>query len=298
LRRCRRCLLAVLALVLVVGFASSCSEENGETETETESWQPCERSAGAVPHATGPKNVVLRIGERGGFPPPPVMPDPLPDLTLYGDRRLIGIDPATADRLVPGLAERRLTNVEVRKLLHDAEAACLLEFDSTLELPETYDVPGIGFEVNAGSTTHLTYAVGLGWSEMDANVPDDQKAQRAALIDFMNEGMALLDSGTPIPTDRLGVFYTEVDAPPTPSDWPTVLWPPDRPLATFGKASPEGYPEVHCAIATGEDAQALLAVVEDRSWSQLPYWLEGRTWYNLELRPMLPDEKDCVALVA
>ncbi|MEW6059084.1 MAG: hypothetical protein AB1551_02905 [Actinomycetota bacterium] len=292
----RRYLPVLLVLGLVVGLAGSCSDEDGDSESE--GWQPCEPSSEAVLYPKGPKNVVLRVGQRGGFPPPAYMPDPLPVLTLYGDGRMIGIDESTADQLVPGLAERQLTERELNKLLHGAEVACLLEFDSTLELPETYDVPGVAFEVNTGSTTHLTYAVGLGWSEMDPNVPDDQREQRAALIGFMDDALALLEGATPIPTDRLGVFLSRDDAPPTPSDWPQVGWPLDRPLADFGQASPEAYPEVHCAIATGKDAKALLAVLEGLPPDQAPYWLEGRSWYHVELRPMLPDEGDCAALVA
>jgi len=294
----RRYWLVALVLVLVVGLAGSCSEGDGDTDTETESWQPCERSVGAVPHATGAKNVVLRIDQRGGLPPPAFMPDSLPYLTLYGDGRLMGIDETTADRLVPGLAERRLTNMEVRKLLHDAEAACLLERDAVLDLPETYDVPGIAFEVNIGTDSHRTFAIGLGWSVMDPNVPDDQKEQRAALIDFMNDGLALLEGATPIPKVRLGVFFSKADVPPTPSDSPQVTWPLDQSLADFGQASPEAYPEVHCAVATGRDAKALLAVVEGMPSGQLPYWRDGKSLYQLELRPMLPDERDCAPLVA
>ena len=44
------------------------------------------------------------------------MPDSIPDLTLYGDGWLLGIDGATAGQLVPGLAGRQLTEDEVARL--------------------------------------------------------------------------------------------------------------------------------------------------------------------------------------
>jgi hypothetical protein len=116
----------------------------------------------------------------------------------------------------------------------------------------------------------------------------------------MDGAFKLLDGGAAIPirTERLGVFFSKADGPPTQSDWPTVTWPLEEPLAKFGQASPEAYPEVHCTVAEGKDVQALFAVVEGMPSGQNPYWQDGKSWYQLELRPMLPDETDCVALVA
>ena len=292
----RRYLLIAVALVLVAVFVGFCSRGNDERG----GWQPCKRSPEAVPHATGPTDIVLQIDQRGGLPPPSFMPDSIPDLTLYGDRRLIGTDAATAGQLVPGLAGRQLTEDEVQALLHNAEVACLLQRDASLDLPGVYDVPGISFEANTGSASHLTFAIGLGWSEMDANVPADQEVQRAALIDLMDGAFKLLDddAATPLKTERLGVFFSKADGSPTQSDWPTVTWPLKESLAKFGQASPEAYPDVHCTIAEGKDVQALLAVVEGMPSGQNPYWQDGKSWYQLILRPMLPDETDCVALVA
>jgi hypothetical protein len=163
----RRYLLIAVALVLVAIFVGFCSRGNDERG----GWQPCERSPEAIPHASGATDVVLRIDQSGGLPPPSFMPDSIPDLTLYGDGRLIGTDAATAGQLVPGLAGRQLTEDEVQALLHNAEAACLLQRDASLDLPGVYDVPGISFEANTGSASHQTFAIGLGWSEMDPNVP-------------------------------------------------------------------------------------------------------------------------------
>jgi len=291
----RRYLLIAFALVLVAIFVGFCSRGNNERG----GWQPCKRSPDAIPHASGATDVVLRIDESGGLPPPSFMPDPIPHLTLYGDGRLIGIDAATAAGLVPGLAGRQLTEDEVQTLLHNAEAACVLQRDASLDLPGAFDVPGVTFESNTGSASHLTFAIGLGWSQMDANVPADQKVQRAALIEFMDGALKLLADGaaTPLETDRLGVFFSEVDGPPTQSDWPSVTWPLEEPLATFGQASPEAYPNVHCSVVEGKDVLTLLAVVEGMPSGQNPYWQDGKRWYQLELRPILPDEKDCAALV-
>jgi hypothetical protein len=292
----RRCLLLAFASVLLVGFVASCSGGGGNTESE--SWHSCKRSAGTVGHDTGPRDVVLRIYESGGLPAPSFMPDPVPELTLYGDGSLVGTDPATAGQLVPRLAKHRLTEPELQRLLHDAEAACLFEGDSLLDLPGTYDVPGVAFEAKTGLTSHTTFAIGLGSSEMEKNVPDEQIEQRAALIEFLNHALVFLQVAKPLPADRIGVFFTKLDGPPASGDWPVVEWPLGEPLASYGTASSEAYPDVHCAIATGAGARTLLAEVEGMRSDRLPYWRDGDSWYNLQLRPMLPDELDCSALVA
>lgn len=226
------------------------------------------------------------------------MPDPIPQLTLYGDGHLVGVDPATASALVPGLAERPLTEDEAQSLLHDAEAACLLERDATLDLPGVHDVPGISFETDTGSVSHQTFVVGLGFTQMDANVPDDQEGQRAALLKLMDGGLELFrDGANPTRIERLGVSYSQADGPPTQSDRPTVRWPLEAPIASLGQAPSEADPNVRWGVVEGRDVGTLLAVVEGISSGRNPGWQDGEGWYLVELRPMLPDKEDCSALL-
>jgi hypothetical protein len=233
------------------------------------------------------------------------MPDDLPDYTIYGDGRLVAVDPNSAG-LVPSLLQRHLTEDELQLLLHGAEATCLVDEAAFLDLPEVYDVPGASFIIDTGSGPQQTVAIGLGWSEMDPNVPADQVGQRAALMAFGSNVSNLLlppPGGdvvpvTPLQTDRLGVFFTKADSSARTSDWPTVEWPLEVPPAEFGTASPQAWPEVRCAIAEGLDADTLLSAVEGMPRDKTPYWVNGDTWYQLELRPMLADETDCAALVA
>ena len=140
--------------------------------------------------------------------------------------------------------------------------------------------------------------VGLGFRELESSVPDEQRQQRAALIALEMRALDLMDGATPIATERLGIFASETDGPPTPTDWPVVTWPLETSLRKLAKASPEAFPEVRCAILEAPEAQAVLAVAETMPAGQIPSWEDGGRWYQLDLRPMLPDETDCVALVA
>jgi hypothetical protein len=281
-------------MTLSFPLLAACGSDDGKT-----AWEPCEQSSADITHPTGATEVVLRVTYGGGFPPPAFMPDELPTITLYGDGRVLTVDPATEGDLVPGLLETRLTEDQVQQILHDAETACLTTSEARLELPGVYDVGGVSITVNAAGRSLTTSAIGLGWDQMDANVPDAQTAHREALLETLGRLQSVVEDvgSTPVTTDRLGVFFQEADGPPTQSDWPTVTWPLSEPLAAFGTASPEAYPEVRCAIAEGRDAASILEAVEGMPSGQLPYWQDSGVWYQLDLRPMLPDEPHCAALV-
>lgn len=291
----RRIATMMLAGLIAIPLVGSCSEGDGGAG---ETWEPCAEGQEPISHATGETDVVLRIGLSGGLPPPVPMPEGLPTLTLFGDGRLVAVDGA-ADRLVPVLVERRLTEEQMQEVLHLAEGACLFERDAFLELPETYDVPSIRFAANAEGASHETSAVGLGWSEMDANVPAEQEDQRQALLDVQAKVLELAGSETTaVPTDRLGVFVAEAGGPPTDETWPVVGWPLEQPLAAFGDEAGAPGGGARCGIVAGAEADALLAAVEDLPSGRQPSWKDAGTWYQVYLRPMLPDETECSALLS
>jgi hypothetical protein len=287
-------LVTVIAVLALLAAGSCSSDEDGEGEA----WEPCPETSEPVAHPTGEADVLLRVGVSGGLPLPRPMPDELPEVTLYGDGLLLAVGHGPGGP-VPGLVERRLSEDEIQELLHLAETACLLDRDSLLELPETYDVPSVRFVVNAGGESHVTSAVGLGWSEMDPNVPASQEEQRGALLDVQAELLALAGAETsPAPIDRLGVFVADAEGPPTDESWPVVAWPLEQPLASFGTEAGAGGVPARCAVVTGADADALVAAVEDLPADRRPSWKDAGSWYQVYLRPMLPDETDCAALIA
>jgi len=284
----------VLSLVVVAMLAATCSDDDG---SGGRTWERCAESSEAVPHPTGETDVVLRIGVVGGLPLPAPMPDELPQLTLYGDGRLLAVD-GTLDRLVPALVERRLTEDEMQEVLHAAEGACLLERDAFLEIPESYDVPGVAFVTNADGTSHLTTAVGLGWSDLDSAVPASQVDQRQALLAVHSKTAELIESGaSAVQVERLGAFVVDADGPPSDDTWPVVAWPLEERLAAFGHQVGAEQLGVRCAVVSGDDIEALLATVEGLAWGQQPLWTDDDRWYQVSLRPMLPDELRCGTLV-
>lgn len=287
----RTCLVLALSLC---PFLAACGSDDGKA-----AWEPCEESSADITHPTGATDVVLRVTYGGGLPPPAYMPDELPAITLYGNGRVLTIDPTTTSDLMPGLLETQLTEDQVQEILHDAETACLTTSEARLDLPGVYDVGGASIRVDTGGSSRTTFAMGLGWDQMDATVPEAQTAHRDALLGVVNSLQSVVEDagGGPVAAQRLGVFFQEADGPESQSDWPTATWPLSEPLADFGTASPDAYPEVSCAVADGEDAASILAVVDGMPSSQLPYWQDGEHWYRVDLRPMLPDETDCAALV-
>jgi hypothetical protein len=285
-----------MAFVGVLALAAACSDDGVDRDPE-DGWQTCAVSPGDVSHPTGGSDVVLRIGVVGGLPLPAPMPDELPQLTLYGDGRLLAVD-GSPEHLVPGLVERRLTEPEVQAVLHAAERACLLERDAFLQIPESYDVPGVAFVTDAGDASHATTVVGLGWSELDDAVPADQVGQRRALLDVHAAAAGLLEAGTsPARVDRLGVFVIDAEGPPADETSPVVTWPLRRSLATLGAPPQNEESGVRCDVVRGTGARALLAAVADLAWGQRPTWTDDGRWFLVSLRPMLPDELRCGTLV-
>ena len=285
--------IQVWSLIAFLALVPSCSGGDG---ADGEAWEPCAEGSEAVPHPTGGAEVVLRVEVVGGLPLPAPMPEELPQLTLYGDGHIVAVDGA-ADRLVPALVERRLTEAEMQELLHAAEAACLLEREAFLGIPDAYDVPGVVFLTNTGATSHRTTAVGLGWSELDSAVPAEQGDQRQALLDVHAKALELVRSGAePASVERLGVFVADAQGPPSDETWPVVGWPLEEPLAMFGEPAGSDAAGARCAVVAGEEARTLLATVAELPSDRQPSWKDAGGWYQVYLRPMLPDEIRCAAL--
>jgi hypothetical protein len=257
-------------------------------------------SSQTIAHQTGSTDIVLQVSGGGGLPPPAFMPDPLPYVTVYGDARVLALD-QSAGAAVDRLVEFRFTEDLLQAMLHEAEPSCMLERDQRLDVPDVYDVGGTIFTANTDGAVHQTVAIGLGWDELAASIPEDQQEQRDMLLELsikLTATAAEPGAGAPYEVERLGVFYEEVPGKPSASDWPEVAWPLEGPLATFRASSPKAYPNVRCGVVEGEDAATLLAALEGMPSGQNPYWLDGDRRYQLALRPMLPHETDCAALVA
>jgi hypothetical protein len=251
-------------------------------------------------HPTGPGDIVLRAGTRGGFIRLETVMSRLPEFTLYGDGRVLilpteeaatggggggGLNPAAggAGPIVPQtLREGRLTEPEIEALLKYALTDGRLGTARDAYLGGIMDAPSTVFEVDGGGVHKSVLVTGL--------TPDPQPGPDAATIKAF---ASLMDKLRSIPTtgtyvsDRIEAVLAESDAAPgVPLGvWPwTDLKPADFPPPPDGAAI-----QFPSRLLTAAQAAAVADETASGPVLQSVKGPDGKT-YSLLLRPALPEE--------
>jgi len=217
--------------------------------------------------------LVLRIEMGGGHVIPSFIVGRIPELSVFGDGRVIVLGPQIA--------------------IFGADAH--------------YDHPGIA---DAGTTTFTVVAEGRrhvisAYALSEAGAPDaqlepDVRRARAALSALQQRaldmrswlGQAIIEPEAAYRYQSLRVFVTAAqpqepaDLEPSFADWPLAT-----PLAAFG-APLVGFAEMRCGVVTGNELEALRAALENSN--QLTFWRSEGATYQLTPRPLLPDESGCL----
>jgi hypothetical protein len=249
--------------------------------------------------------LVLRVEHVGGFVPPGALVSRLPAYSLYADGRLITDGPVPA--IYPGPA---LPNVQVQRL-DDATVQALLDraavagIGDTTDLgsPPVADMPSTRFTLTTaeGTVVREVYALSEHVFEGDgaeAGLTEEQAAGRARLRDLLT---ALFDVGRQpgpdgqppveayVPSAVAGIATPWVD-PEDDLTHPEQPWPgPDLP------GEPVAGPlEVGCVVATGEQANAVLAAAAPANAATS--WVSAGGRWSVMFRPLLPDESGCADL--
>jgi hypothetical protein len=256
-------------------------------------------TADTISHPTGPTDLVLRVSNAGGLIGPSIRLTGLPGLSLYGDGRLIvpgaqiDIYPGPA---MPSLQVTRVTEAGMQRILRAARSAGLLGPDRHYDYQGIMDAGTTTFTVVAGGAIHRVSAVALSEGTDLSRVPDDEREPRRLMAAFQQD---LSDV-----RGRLGADVAGPDQPYVPSavrivattgdpkgaedpnmvkivDWPLAS------LATFGE--PRLSATVRCGDLTGADLEKVRAALT--SAHQLTFWRSEGRFYQLQLRPLLPDEQ-------
>ncbi|SDH15048.1 hypothetical protein [Klenkia brasiliensis] len=237
--------------------------------------------------------LVLRVVETGGSGPG-FDPAPLPFVTVHRDGRVLSLGPVAAiypPFAWPNVQLHRVDDAVLAELVQAAQDAGVT---GTADLgdPQIADArtTSITLVNDQGTTTRDVPALreGIGAPSLTA----EQTAARRALVALVDRLRDLATTGRPEsyrPTAVAAVArpWTPVDGPLP--EQPAVSWPgpalPGEPIA----------PGVGCALATGEQAAALVRAAT--SASTLTPWTDGgRTW-AVTFRPLLPHESGCADLV-
>jgi len=248
------------------------------------------RGSGPPRAPTGADEVVLRVSLSGGF----VRPAPsnaFPEVTLYGDGRVIKRGPSTLQYPGPALAnlvEFRLDEAGIRHVLRSAADAGVLD-----RRPPDFgrliaaDVPSTVVTVRADGARHRVSVFGLGLDPKDWNdLSDEQRTNRERLRKLVAE---VGDSGAlrrfvqPGTERRYAPTAVAVFVSPAgTADGPTHAWP----LPDFAATD--------CAVYDGADAATVLAAA--RTANDGDVWEAAGATYTVAFRPLLPDERTCADL--
>lgn len=294
--------LAVLALLLV-GCSGGAARATGSaapptSATASPTVAPSASSGefGAIEHATGPTDILLRFEEGGGFVAPAFLATQAPIFTLYGDGIVIfrnrnqdPLPPIGSISPSPSFRTARLTEDQVQKVLEDALGrgglgAARTEYVNN----QIADAPTAVFTVNAGGISKrvAVYALGI-------DVQDSPDAAARAAFSRLAGRLEDFDSGGAFSTSEYapehyrGILMDGFAGAQDARSWPwTGLVPADF--------APNPDPNAF------QMPSRVLSVAEVEALGISPYrgGFQGLTLigpgdgksYSFSLRPLLPDE--------
>ncbi len=250
---------------------------------------------GSIAHPIGPTDVVLQVGEGGGFVAPQFAVRQIPSFTLLGDGTVL--TPGAVPEIFPGPAvapifKAKLNEEEVQALLRRATDAGLM--DTTA--PDYGDMGSVGI-ADAGTTTVTIHAGGADHSVAAYALSTDggsglsaaQVAARKALSAFVAELPSPSGATAYAPSSYTAYIGKPTSTPQAGAS--PVVWPGAGDLATIGSSSPT---DMRCVEVTGVDATALgeaLAKANDQT-----QWVASSSTnatFSLTVRPGIPGDVGC-----
>lgn len=254
-----------------------------------------------------PGEVVLRVERLGGFLTPLDVASTLPLVSVYGDGRVITLDqPAPRPSTVPHLRVQQLDPSGLASVLELARAAGVGREPDVGDVPVS-DAPTTRITLGVGGTEVLdVYALGEdgpGALTVGPGLTPEQAEARATLsrlVEGLQDltslvGPEAVDLGD-YPATRVAVVTTPspggggsgVDADPVaaPAPWPG----PDLPGEPL-----EPRLDLSCLVVEGDDLPGVLASAARAD--PLTTWSSAGMSWMLRLRPLLPGEPGCEALV-
>jgi hypothetical protein len=270
---------------------------------------------GSISYATGPTDLVLQATSGGGLLPQSMRFAEMPNVSIYGDGRVITLGEHGGwpdDPLLPELTETRVTADGMDRTLRAAWEAGILGPgpDRRYELADVYDLWTVWFTATTDGKTHRVSAYALGFEEEARLAPPgemDARKKLDALYGQLVDLRAWLPAGTVGPDSPYGPAETRVlvtplldwstagdgatAAPATPrADQEVRDWPLVDPPESFGSPlDTHGGEPWSCKILGPDEVAALGLDTATRDTR----WKAGGNLYQVVARPLLPDESGC-----
>lgn len=289
----------VPALVIVV---AACSNGGATTSSGPPSTAPSNApstapspSIGAIDHATGPTDVVLRYDEGGGFVQPAFLVTQAPIFTLYGDgtvvfRNPLADPPPAIGSVFPSSPFRtaKLPEDQIQAVLEFALGAGGLGVArASYENMMVADAGTAVFTVDAGGVKKTVSVYGLG---IDVEGVPDALARKA--FSTLADRLANLDKGFETvvytPTKYRGILMDGAAAPDQ-KPWP---WADIKPADFPFPADPNAFQSAQRVLTPADVEKLGLKDIEGGFQGLVLEGPDDGKIYSLSLRPLLPDETE------
>ncbi|MFI6077742.1 hypothetical protein ACIA5C_40060 [Actinoplanes sp. NPDC051343] len=282
---------AAVPLVVLLGACAQQTAAGSPTGTPGSSGTP-ESAAAKSPAAN---DLVLRTETYGGFVAPDMVLGRFPQISVYGDGRVISEGPVPAiypGPALPNIQVSMITPELVRQLVKEGLAAGVRN-GSDLGQPGVADAPSTRVTVvTAGGKQVVTINALTEAPSNDRRLTADQRSTRAKIAAYVKKLGALPKNPVAYQPTAVVVFaapWTEPANGPVP---PAKAWPgPALPGTDIDSATRAG-----CLAVTGDQTPKVLTAA--RSANALTPWTTGSSKWRIVFRPLLPDENGCAAVKA
>jgi len=283
---------AAVPLVVLLGACAQQTAAGSPTGTPANSGTP-ESAAAKSPAAN---DLVLRTETYGGFVAPDMVLGRFPQISVYGDGRVISEGPVPAIYPGPALPNIQVSTITpelVRQLVKEGLAAGVRN-GSDLGQPGVADAPSTRVTVvTAGGKQVVTINALSQAPSNDRRLTADQRDARARIAAYVKKLGALPSQhATAYQPTSLVVFAAPWTKPANGPIAPAKAWPgPVLPGTDVDPATKAG-----CVAVTGDQTPKVLAAARSAN-SETP-WTTGESKWKIVFRPLLPDEAGCAAVKA
>jgi len=282
---------AAVPLALLLGACAQPTAAGSSTGSTDSSGSP-ESAPAASP---GANDLVLRTETYGGFVSPDLVLGRFPQISVYGDGRVISQGPVPAiypGPALPNVQQSMITPELVRQLVQEGLAAGVRN-GTDLGQPGVADAPTTRVTVvTAGGKQVVTINALTEAPSNDRRLNTAQRDARAKIAAYVKKLAGLPKNTTAYQPASVAVFaapWTKPAGGPVP---PSVTWPgPALPGTEVDPATKAG-----CVTVTGDQTPKVLAAAKGAN--ALTPWATGSSKWKIVFRPLLPDESGCAAVRA
>ncbi|MEV6850336.1 hypothetical protein [Actinoplanes sp. NPDC051411] len=284
----------IAAAVPLVVLLGACAQQTAAGSPTGSTGSPAEsREEGTTAKTPAANDLVLRTETYGGFVAPDMILGRFPQISVYGDGRVISQGPVPSiypGPALPNIQVSMITPGLVRQLVQEGLSAGVRN-GSDLGQPGVADAPTTRVTVVTAAGKQVVTINALSEAPSnDRRLTADQRDARAKIAAYVKKLGALPKNPTAYQPIAMVVYaapWTKPASGPVP---PAKAWPgPALPGPDIDPATRAG-----CVAVTGDQTARVLTAAKGAN--ALTPWTTGSRQWRIVFRPLLPDENGCAAV--